>query len=230
MTHLGSDMKSALIIPTLNEIVGMKKIIPLIRKEWVDEIIIVDGGSTDGTVEEAKKMGLKVIKQTTKGKHGAAIHDGFEHADADILIMFGADGNNEPDEIPKIVSKMKEGYDQVIVTRFSKTSVNDDAGFIDGFGNKMFTCLANAIYGGHLVDTLSSSRAITRKAWNEIKLDDFDMTLVYQMSIRGLIKKQKIADIDGNEPARVGGKRKMRRIPTAIKLTSQLISEFFWKG
>jgi len=125
---------------------------------------------------------------------------------------------------------MKEGYDQVIVTRFSKTSVNDDAGFIDGFGNKMFTCLANAIYGGHLVDTLSSSRAITRKAWNEIKLDDFDMTLVYQMSIRGLIKKQKIIDIDGNEPARVGGKRKMHRIPTAIKLTSQLISEFFWKG
>ena len=217
MTYLGSDMKSALIIPTLNEIVGMKKIIPLIRKEWVDEIIIVDGGSTDGTIEEAKKMGLKVIKQTTKGKHGAAIHDGFEHTNADMLIMFGADGNNEPDEIPKIISKMKEGYDQVIVTRFSKISVNDDAGFIDGFGNKMFTCLANAIYGGHLVDTLSSSRAITRKAWNEIKLDDFDMTLVYQMSIRGLIKKQKIIDIDGNEPARVGGKRKMQRIPTAIK-------------
>ena len=42
MTYLGSDMKSALIIPTLNEIVGMRKIIPLIRKEWVDEIIIVD--------------------------------------------------------------------------------------------------------------------------------------------------------------------------------------------
>ena len=230
MTHLGSDMRTSLIIPTLNEIIGMKKIISLIRKEWVDEIIIVDGGSTDGTVEEAKKMGLKVIKQTTKGKHGAAIHDGFEHTDADILIMFGADGNNEPDEIPKIISKMKEGYDQVIVTRFSKTSVNKDAGFIDGFGNKMFTFLANAIYGGELIDTLSSSRAITRKAWNEIKLDDFDMTLVYQMSIRGLIKKQKIVDIDGNEPARVGGKRKMHRIPTAIKLTSQLISEFFWKG
>jgi glycosyltransferase involved in cell wall biosynthesis len=223
-------MKISLIIPTLNEIDGMKKIIPLIQKEWVDEIIIVDGGSTDGTIEEAEKIGFTVIKQKTKGKHGAAIHDGFEYTDADILIMFGADGNNEPNEIPKIISKMKEGYDQVIVVRFGKTSINEDAGLIDGFGNKLFTFLANIFYGGKLVDTLSSSRAITRKAWNEIRLDDFDMTLVYQMSIRGLIKKQKIADIDGNEPARIGGERKMYRIPTGLKLCSLLFRELFWKG
>ena len=223
-------MSSSLVIPTLNEVVGIKKIMPLIKREWVDEIIIVDGGSTDGTVVEAEKMGLKVIRQKTKGKHGAAIHDGFEHTDADILIMFGADGNNEPDEIPKIIAKMKEGYDQVIVSRFSKTSINEDAGLIDGFGNKMFTRLANTLYGGHLVDALSSSRAITRKAWNEIKLDDFGMTLVYQMSIRGLIKNQKIIEIVGNERARVGGERKMHRIPTATRLTARIIRELFWKG
>ena len=229
-SSLNLPMTSSLVIPTLNEIVGIKKIISLIKREWVGEIIIVDGGSTDGTVEEAKKMGLKVIRQKTKGEHGAAIHDGFEHTDANILIMFGADGNNEPDEIPKIIAKMKEGYDQVIVSRFSKTSINEDAGLIDGFGNKMFTLLANALYGGHLVDALSSSRAITRKAWNEIKLDDFGMTLVYQMSIRGLIKNQKIIEIVGNERPRVGGERKMHRIPTGIKLTTRIIRELFWKG
>ena len=174
-------------------------------------------------------MGLKVIRQKTKGKHGAAIHDGFEHTDADILIMFGADGNNEPDEIPKIVDMMKGGYDQVIVSRFSKTSINEDAGLIDGFGNKMFTFLVNVFYGGHFTDALSSSRAITRKAWNEIKLDDFGMTIVYQMSIRGLIKNHKIIEIAGNERARVGGERKMHRIPTAIKLIKLIISELFWK-
>ena len=51
-------MKSALIIPTLNEIDGMKEVGPKIKKEWVAEIIIVDGGSTDGTVEEAKRQNL----------------------------------------------------------------------------------------------------------------------------------------------------------------------------
>ena len=130
-------MKTALIIPTLNEIDGMRSVVSKIKKEWVDEIIIVDGGSTDGTIEEAKKQDLKVVMQKTKGKHGAAIYDGFEYTDAEMLIMFGADGNNEPEEIPRMISKMNEGYDQVIVTRFGKTSINRDAGIIDSFGNKM---------------------------------------------------------------------------------------------
>jgi len=223
-------MKIALIIPTLNEIDGMKEVLPKINKDWVDEIIIVDGGSTDGTIEEAKKQNLTVINQKTKGKHGAAVYDGFEYTDAELLIMFGADGNNEPDEIPRMISKMKEGYDQVIVTRFGKTSINRDAGAIDGFGNKMFTFFANILYGGHLTDTLSSSRAITRKAWNELKSDGFDTRLVLQMCIRGLIKKQKIIDIDGNEPARIGGERKMHRFSCGSDMISCLLKEFTWKG
>ena len=223
-------MKSALIIPTLNEIDGMKTVVSKIKKEWVDEIIIVDGGSTDGTVEEAKKQNLIVVQQTTKGKHGAAIFDGFEYTDADILIMFGADGNNEVEEIPKILSKTMEGYDQVIVTRFGKSSINEDAGLIDGFGNRFFTFLVNIFFSGHLTDTLSSSRSITRKAWNELKMNDFSMSLVYQMSIRGLIKKQKIIDIIGNERRSIGGVRKMHRISTSLGLLSCLIKDFSWKG
>ena len=87
-------MKSLLVIPTLNEVDGMKLIISQIKKEWVDEIIVVDGGSTDGTIEEAKRQNLKVMMQKSKGSHGAAIFDAFESSDADYLLMFGADGNN----------------------------------------------------------------------------------------------------------------------------------------
>ena len=65
-------MTTALIITTLNEIIGVKKIVPKIKKEWVDEIIFVDGGSTDGTIDEARKMGFKVIIQKKKG-HGACL-------------------------------------------------------------------------------------------------------------------------------------------------------------
>ena len=223
-------MSSLLVIPTLNEVDGMKQVIPLIKKEWVDEILIVDGGSTDGTVEEAKKLNLKVIQQKSKGSFGAAIYDGFESTDAEYLLMFGADGNNEPEEIPKMLEKIKEGYDQVIISRFGKTSINEDAGVIDGFGNKMFTSITNIFFHGQFTDTLSSSRAFTKKAWDEIKFDAFGLDSVLQMSIRGLIKNQKIIEIAGNERARIGGERKMHRIPTGIKLTTRIIRELFWKG
>ena len=82
-------MSSLLVIPTLNEVDGMKQVIPLIKKEWVDEILIVDGGSTDGTVEEAKKLNLKVMQQKSKGSLGAAIYDGFESTDAEYLLCLG---------------------------------------------------------------------------------------------------------------------------------------------
>ena len=223
-------MSSLLVIPTLNEVDGMKQVISLIKKEWVDEILIVDGGSTDGTIEEAKKLNLKVIQQKSKGSLGAAIYDGFESTKAEYLLMFGADGNNEPEEIPKMLEKIKEGYDQVIISRFGKTSINEDAGVIDGFGNKMFTAITNIFFHGQFTDTLSSSRAFTKKAWDEIKFDAFGLDSVLQMSIRGLIKNQKIIEIIGNERARVGGERKMHRIPTATRLTARIIRELFWKG
>ena len=222
-------MSTSLIITTLNEIDGIKKILPEIKKEWVDEIIIVDGGSTDGTVEKAREMGFKVIKQKIRG-YGGAILTGIEESTGDKIIIFGSDGSNETSEIPQLVEKSLEGFDQVTISRFGKTSINEDAGVIDGFGNKMFTAITNIFFHGQFTDTLSSSRAFTKKAWDEIKFDAFGLDSVLQMSIRGLIKNQKIIEIIGNERARVGGERKMHRIPTATRLTARIIRELFWKG
>ena len=219
-------MTTALVILTLNEIDGMKQVMPKVEKAWVDEIVVVDGGSTDGTVDEAIKMGLKVIKQEKKG-HGGAILAGVEATNSDCIVFFGPDGNHEPEEIPKLIKKINEGYDQVIISRFSKTSINLDAGKIDGFGNKMFTQLANLFFKSNLSDMLNESRIITRKAFDEIKFDAMQLDSTYQMSIRGLKKKQKFFEIDGNEGRRIGGERKMKRIQTGSKLLKRLIIEIF---
>lgn len=222
-------MSTSLIITTLNEIDGIKKILPQIKKEWVDEIIIVDGGSTDGTVEKAKEMGFKVIKQKIPG-HGGALLTGIEESTGDKIIIFGSDGSNETSEIPQLVEKGLEGFDQVIISRFGKTSINEDAGMIDGFGNKMFAFMTNIFFGGKLTDSLNCSRLFTRKAILEINLSELSLCAVEQISARGLKRKQRIYEIVGNERARVGGERKMHRIPTGSTLTSMIIKEFiFWR-
>jgi len=219
----------ALLITTLNEVTGVKKVVPRIKKEWVDEILFVDGGSTDGTIEEAEKMGFKVIIQKQKGL-GAAIIEGVNTIKSDNFILFGPDGNDEPEKIPQIIQKFKEGYDQVAATRFGKGSVNLDAGKIDTFGNKMFAFLVNVFFGGHWTDILNESRIISRKAFNELKFDAMGMSSTQQMSIRGLKRKQKICEIIGNEGKRVGGKRKMHPLSTGASLSWGIIKEFiFWK-
>ena len=220
-------MSVAIIILTLNEIDGVKAILPKIKKEWADEIVVIDGGSTDGTVEECKKMGFEVINQKNKG-HGGAILDGVQGTNSDVIVIFGPDGNHEVEEIPKLIKKINEGYDQVIISRFGKGSENLDAGIIDGFGNKMFTFVANLIFNGSMTDTLNESRSITRKAFEELKFDAMQLDSTFQMSIRGMKRKQKIVEIVGNEGNRIGGERKMKPIPTGCRLIKRILIE--WKN
>ena len=226
-------MSVDIIVPTLDEIDGIKNIMPKIKKDWVDRILVVDGGSTDGTIEEAKKMGFEVVMQKQKGEfaggHGTAFLQGVDATTSDNILLFSPDGNDEVEKIPELIEKIKEGYDQVLVTRFGKGSVNLDAGIVDTFGNKMFTFLVNCFFGGHWTDMLNGSRIISRKAFNELKYDAMGMDTTQQMSIRGLTRRQKICEIIGNEGKRIGGKRKMRPLSTGASLSWGIIKEFiFW--
>ena len=223
-------MPVALLVLTLNEIDGMKKIMPKIDKKLADEIVIVDGGSTDGTVDEAKKMGFKVIPQKIQG-HAGAIIAGVEATNSDTIVIFGPDGNHYPEEIPQLIEKINEGYDQVVISRFGKGSVNLDATIIENFGNRMFAFLTNVLFGGHFTDSLNESRAITRQAFIDLKFDAQGMNSTEQMSIRGIKKRQKIVEIVGNEGKRLGGKKKMKAMQVGANLSAHIIKEFiFWKS
>ena len=222
-------MSVIVFVLTLDEIDGVSKIMPQVKKEWADKIIFVDGGSTDGTLEKAKELGFEVIHQKNKGE-GNACRVGTDATDSDYVMFFSPDGNDVPEDIPRLIQKSKEGYDVVHISRFGKNSQSDDAGPLEYFGNKMFTFLVNCFFGGHWTDMLNGSRIISRKAFNELKYDAMGMDTTQQMSIRGLTRRQKICEIIGNEGKRIGGKRKMRPLSTGASLSWGIIKEFiFWK-
>lgn len=220
-------MSIGLLVLTLNEIDGMKKVMPLVQDSWIDEIVIVDGGSNDGTVEEAKKLGYRVIIQSERG-HGNAILKGITETNHKKYIFFSPDGNHYVEEIPLLIKKLDEGYDQVLISRFGKGSINLDADFLERFGNKMFAFITNIFFGGTFTDTLNESRAITRDAFMELNFDAMKMDSTQQLSIRGLKKNQKIYEIIGNEGERIGGKKKMRPFQVGANLSWQILREFFF--
>ena len=218
-------MSTALLLLTWNEVEASRVIFPKIKKEWVDEILVVDGGSTDGTIEEAKTNGFQIMKQEIKG-HGGAIITGVKNTKSDNIIIFGPDGNHEPEEIPRLIKKIEEGFDQVVVSRFTKKSIikEPNYGMVE-FGNRFFTFFVNLLFKGHLSDTMTDSRIITRKAFEEIDFDALLLDSTLTMSIRGMKKKQKMTEIIGDQGERIGGQRKMKPVKTGMLLIKRIIKE-----
>ena len=144
-------------------------------------------------------------------------------------MFFSPDGNDVPEDIPKLIQKTKEGYDVVHISRFGPNSQSDDANWLEYFGNKMFTFLVNTFFGGNYTDALNGFRIIKRDIWNELKTDAQYLNIEQQTCIRCAKRNIPIYQIDGREPARIGGERIMRPLTTGSQLSYQIIKEFiFW--
>lgn len=234
-------MKVTLIIPTRNEIDGMRVIMPRINRDWVDQIIITDGGSTDGTIEYARENGYQVHVQKKKGFR-FCYTEILDMIEGDIVLTFSPDGNSIPELIPDLLEKMKEGHDMVIVSRYKDDAVSDDDDLLTAFGNWLFTRTVNFLHGGHYTDVMVIYRAYKTQLIYDLDLDKdesfttpefmFRCVLSWEplLSVRAAKRKLKGDEIPGDEPARLGGERKLLVLKWGAGYYFQFLREvFFWK-
>ena len=235
----GKKMKFTLLIPTLNEIDGMKVIMPRIKKDWCDQVLILDGGSTDGTIEYSREQGYEIYIQKQEGFRNAYI-EALPLIRGDIVITFSPDGNSIPELIPQLISKIKEGYDMVIVSRYYNGAKSYDDDMITAFGNWFFTKTVNILHGGRYTDALVIFRAYKKHIIYDLKLNSdrpymtaeklFYTHISWEplLSARASKNKLNIAEIAGDEPPRIGGKRKLRVLKWGAAYYFQFLREIFF--
>ncbi len=226
---------------TLNEVNGMKAIMPQIDKKWCDQIIVVDGGSTDGTVEWAREQGYSVYVQQKPGFRNAYV-EVLPYVEGDVVITFSPDGNSIAELIPPLLEKMRDGYDMVIVSRYLGKAKSEDDDIVTGFGNWLFTKTINLLHGGNYTDAMVIYRAYKKQIIYDLELHEesgyamaerlFRTRISWEplLSVRAAKKKLKVAEIPGDEPPRIGGERKLKILKWGAAYYFQFIREvFFWK-
>lgn len=235
-------MKVTLVITTLNEIDGMKAIMPRIKPEWYDQLIVLDGGSTDGTIEYSREKGYFVLVQQKKGFRNG-YNEMLPYIKGDVVLTFSPDGNSIPELIPDIITKMKEGYDMVIASRYLGDAKSEDDDVMTAFGNWLFTRTVNVLHGGHYTDAMVIFRAYKTQMIYDLELNEdegystaeklFRTRISWEplLSVRAAKMKYKIAEIPGDEPPRIGGERKLRVFKWGGAYYFQFLREVFcWKG
>lgn len=233
-------MTVTLLALTLNEIEGVKAILPQIDRSWYDQLLVLDGGSTDGTIEWCRDNGYTVYVQQCQGIRFAYI-EALPIITGDVVVTISPDGNCPPEAIPKLVTKIEDGYDLAIGSRYLGDARSDDDDLITGFGNWLFTKTVNLLHGGQYTDAMVIFRAFRKRLIYELDLDKeesyqlleqlFHTVISWEplMSVRAAKQRMKIAEVPVGEPPRIGGKRKLQIFRWGAAYYCQFIRElWFW--
>lgn len=223
----GKTPKITLIIPTLNEEGNLPHILPKIPS-IVDEVIIVDGYSTDTTVAVVAKLcpHARIIYQEGKGK-GGALRTGFKCATGDIITTIDADGSMNPDEIPSFIEPLRDGHDFVKGSRFIRGGGTDDAPAHRLFGNWILAKITNLLYRSKYTDVTYGYNALSRHCLEKIQLKSSGFSIETEMAIKVKKAGLRITEVPSFESARISGQAKLHSLRDGWRILKTILGERF---
>jgi glycosyltransferase involved in cell wall biosynthesis len=157
-------MKISIVIPAKNEAAAIGGIVSGITALFpAAEVVVVNDGSTDNTLEIAQAAGARVVTHPYSKGNGAAIKTGARSATGDIIVFMDADGQHDPADIPRLLERLGEGHDMVVGARGEGSQASVGRGLANGFYNKLATYMT-----GHRIEDLTSGfRAVRADKFKE---------------------------------------------------------------
>jgi len=215
-------MKTSLVVPAYNEEKGL----PLVVQEYldfVDEIIVVDDGSNDGTFQAARALAggkIKLFRHEVNSGKVAALRTGVAHAIGDIIIFTDADNTYPARYVPDFIREIENGADLVLGARLQS---RDNIPAFNRLGNNIFSFLATYISCMRIKDSQTGMRAFRRQMFDKLDVKAKGLEFETKMTVRAAKLGYKIVEIPIEYRERVG-KSKLNPVKDGARMLAALFS------
>jgi glycosyltransferase involved in cell wall biosynthesis len=214
-----------LVVPALNEERNLLHVLPRVPAV-VDELIVVDGGSHDGTVEVVRRLrpDARVVRQAGTGK-GDALAAGFAAARGELIVIMDADASHDPAEIAAFVAALEAGADYAKGSRFIAGGGSADLTVVRRIGNRILRGLVNALYGTRYSDLCYGFNAVraARLARLDVGCEGFEVEalLSCQVARAGLA----VTEVASFESRRLYGTSNLRPLRDGLRIVRIVVRE-----
>ena len=202
------ELPTTLIIPALNEADCLGPLLAELPAGVVDEIIVVDNGSTDDTGGAARRAGASVVSEPRRG-YGFACAAGAAAASGDILAFMDGDGSFAPAELPSLLAPIRSRQaDLVLGTRMAGSMTPAAMPPHQRFGNRLTARLLHLLYGLHLTD-LGPYRAIRRDLLLALDMEERTYGWPVEMMVKSARRQARIVETPVSYRPRLAGQSKV---------------------
>ena len=223
-----SRARVSVVIPTLNEAANLPHVFARLPFKDLFEIILVDGRSTDDTIEIARQLcpSIRVLLQDGKGK-GNALACGFAAARGDIIVMLDADGSTDPQEIPAYVDALFDGADFAKGSRFKEGGGSVDITPFRMTGNRFLNGTVNMLFGTSYSDLCYGYNAFWSDVRPTINVDCAGFEVETLINVRVAKAGLSVAEVPSVEHERIHGVSKLHPIRDGLRVLRTILRERF---
>jgi dolichol-phosphate hexosyltransferase len=208
------------LIPTLNEAPTVGGVIKDFQKLGFRHILIMDGRSTDQTLEIARSTGVTVKTQTGKGK-GNAITEAMDLIETPYVLLVDGDGTYTAKDAEKMLRPLYLGFDHVIGDRLGSPE-KGAFGYLNYKGNQLINVLFKIAHGRELHDILSGYRAFTMESIRQMNLKERGFEIETEITVEAVRNNQRIMVVPVQYQKRVGTRTKLDPFHDGAKIVSTL--------
>lgn len=223
----GNEPRVTVVICTKNEAATIGEVLDGV-KPFANDILVVDGHSTDDTRTIAKAHGAKVGLDNHRGK-GAAIRMALEYLQTDIVVFIDADCSHDPADIPKLVQPIADDLADLVIgcriTGGSDELAGDWGSFCRNTGSQIINLIANCRFGVHLTDIQNGFRAIRMSCSRDLHLIEDITTIEQEMTIKALKGGWRVMNVPSHEYRRKVGISRINAITFGPRYVWEVIRD-----